>query len=227
MPLDPNIRSLELVAAALQPLLGELVLVGGCAVGLLITDQARPPVRATIDVDLVTEVTPLTKYYVLSEKLRGLGFRENGDITCRWIKDGLIVDIMPSDEKVLGFTNRWYEMAVKMALETRLPNGLIIRHISAPLLIATKFESFYDRGNGDFLHHDLEDIINLVDGRPDVVGEVRGAPTDLREYIEQEIDDLLANPSFIDALPMLLNPSMIEQARSLIIIERLRQMAGL
>lgn len=47
---DPNIETLELAARALKPLLNELVLVGGCAVSLLITDRARPPVRHTIDV---------------------------------------------------------------------------------------------------------------------------------------------------------------------------------
>jgi hypothetical protein len=224
---NPNLHSLEQAALALQPLLGELVLVGGSAVGLLVTDPARPPVRATIDVDLATEATPLTNYYALSEKLRNLGFRESGEITCRWTKENLIVDIVPTDKKVLGFTNRWYELAVKMSLTTTLPCGLVIRHISAPLMIASKIESFYGRGKGDFSHHDIEDIINLVDGRPEIVGEVRDAPTHLREFLEQEIDDLLANPQFIDTLPMLINPSYIEQARLTLIIERLRKMAGL
>jgi len=69
---DPNIQSLELAALHLEPILTELVLVGGCAVGLLITDLARPPIRYTIDVDLLTEVTPLANYYALCEKLKTL-----------------------------------------------------------------------------------------------------------------------------------------------------------
>ena len=75
---DPNIGTLELAAHALEPLLNELVLVGGCAVGLLITDQARPPVRYTIDVDFLAEVTPLSEYYKLCKKLKALGFQERG-----------------------------------------------------------------------------------------------------------------------------------------------------
>jgi hypothetical protein len=98
---NPNIGILELAAQALKPLLNELVLVGGCAVGLLITDQARPPVRHTIDVDLLTEVTPLSSYYELSAKLRELGFKESEEIICRWLKDELVVDVMSTDENVL------------------------------------------------------------------------------------------------------------------------------
>lgn len=51
-PNDPNVAIVELVANKLGRLADKVVLVGGCATGLLITDTARPPVRATQDVDL-------------------------------------------------------------------------------------------------------------------------------------------------------------------------------
>ena len=137
---DPNIAILELAAQALKPLLGELVLVGGCAVGLLITERARPPVRHTIDVDLITEVTPRSNYYKLCNRLKELGFNESRDIICRWEKGGLVIDIMPTDENVLNYTNKWYKLAAKMPLRSTLPNGIEIQHVSAPLLIATKIE---------------------------------------------------------------------------------------
>ncbi len=56
---DPNLAKVELIAAALGPLLERLVFVGGCAVGLLITDTAAAPVRVTFDVDLVARVSAL------------------------------------------------------------------------------------------------------------------------------------------------------------------------
>lgn len=225
---DPNITTLELAAHELKPLLSELVLVGGCAVGLLITDRARPPVRHTVDVDLLTEVTPLSNYYALCERLRELGFKESGgEVICRWIKGGLIVDIMSTDERVLGFTNSWYVLAASMPLTSKLPSGVEIQHISAPLLLATKIESFYGRGNGDYLHHDIEDIVNLVDGRPEIIDEIREGPQHLREFLEQEFDDLLSDKRFVDSIPMNLNPSQADQSRAPILIERLRRIAGL
>ena len=100
-PVDPNLLLLEAVAEALQPLLDELVLVGGCVIGLLITDRAQPLIRATDDVDLITEIATYADYVQLGQKLREMGFTE-GDITCRWIKASLQIDIIPKDEKILG-----------------------------------------------------------------------------------------------------------------------------
>lgn len=223
---DPNLVTLELAAHALKPLLNELVLVGGSAVGLLITERARPPVRHTIDVDLLTEVAPLANYYNLCEQLKELGFTESPDVICRWKKGDLIIDVMPTDGRILGFTNKWYKLAAQSPLKSELPSGAEIQHVSAPLFIATKLESFYDRGKGDYLHHDIEDIINLVDGRPELIDDLQAAPREVREFVQQEIDDLLAQPTFVEAIPMHLNPTVAEQSRAFIVIERLRQIAG-
>lgn len=52
-PNDPNVVMLELVARRLgAQLCGEFAFVGGAVVGLLITDPANPPIRATEDVDV-------------------------------------------------------------------------------------------------------------------------------------------------------------------------------
>jgi hypothetical protein len=50
---DPNLPLLILVADALGDLCEELVFVGGCAAGLLLTDSAAGAVRATQDVDAI------------------------------------------------------------------------------------------------------------------------------------------------------------------------------
>src|ERR1035437_2265717 len=55
---DTNRQLLLSAARLLRPLLEELVFVGGCVTGLLITDEAAPSVRATLDVDAITEITP-------------------------------------------------------------------------------------------------------------------------------------------------------------------------
>jgi hypothetical protein len=59
-PNDPNLPMLELVVRELGELLGRFVFVGGCATGLLVTDVAAAPVRATQDVDVIAEVLTLT-----------------------------------------------------------------------------------------------------------------------------------------------------------------------
>ena len=41
----------------LLPLLDRIVFIGGCATGLLVTDPAAAPVRATVDVDVILHLT--------------------------------------------------------------------------------------------------------------------------------------------------------------------------
>jgi predicted nucleotidyltransferase len=159
---DPNVLLLEAVAAALDALRDRIVYVGGCVVGLMITDTARPPVRATQDVDLIVEIQGTVAYYQLEQQLKMAGLAPDRDIICRWRLGDLKVDVMPTDETILGFSNRWYPDAIRDAQTIALPSGRQIRLISPPLLLATKIEAFYDRGAGDFgASHDIEDIRQL------------------------------------------------------------------
>jgi hypothetical protein len=94
--------------------------------------------------------------------------------------------------------------------------------------LATKLEAFHNRGDRDYAgSHDLEDIINVVDGRPELVDEVDQAPINVRGYLREEFDELLANQKFVDAIPMHLRSDSASQARLSIILKRLQQLAGL
>lgn len=226
-PRDPSVAIVETVARALGSLKQEFVFVGGCAVGLLITDEARPTVRVTQDVDLIVSVGSLMAYHQLAERLRELDFVEDaGAVVCRWRLGNVKVDVMPTEERILGFSNRWYPQAIRDARETSLPSGQVIRLIPAPHLVATKIEAFYSRGGGDFAaSHDLEDIVNLFDGRAEIVAEARDLNDELGSYLRKELEDLLSHASF--AVEYHLGPSAMEQARAEIVIERMRTVAGI
>ena len=59
---------------------------------------------------------------------------------------------------------------------------MVIRLVSASAFVATKLEAFASRGGGDFLtSHDLEDVLNIVDGREELIGELAAAPADMRK----------------------------------------------
>ena len=141
-PNDPNVQQLQLVAEALQGLRQSLVFVGGCVAGVLITDATRPPVRATQDVDLIAELASKVELYKLQDELKSLGFKEDPEIYCRWRIGNLKVDIMATEESVMNFTNRWYAEAVTTSAKVTLPDGALIRQITAPYFIATKLEAF-------------------------------------------------------------------------------------
>lgn len=222
--IDPNSLLLEAVADALQPILDELVLVGGCVIGLLVTDRAQPEIRTTEDVDLITEITTYANYLQLSQKLKELGFKE-GDITCRWVKANLLIDIMPKDEKILGFTNVWYELATQESVERMLPSGKKIRHVTAPLFIATKLISFQDRGSNNYQHHDIEDIVTVINSRVELAEEIQNGPTDVRAFIKDEFELMLANIDFTNTLSGHIRPQPPQRGE--VIIERMRKIAGI
>lgn len=217
----PNLAKLELVAGALGALREQLVFVGGCTVDLLLTDPAAASTRITFDVDLVARVEALSGYHALEAQFARLGFKRDmaqDAPICRWRYDNLEVDLMPMDPGILGFANRWYPVAMQTAREVTLPSGVTIRLISAPAFLATKFEAFSDRGRGDLLgSHDLEDIINVVDGRPELVAEITETGSELRQYLAAQCSTLLAMPGFMDALPGLVFPdeSLAERVKLL------------
>jgi predicted nucleotidyltransferase len=225
---DPNVALLELAVRHLSPLLDRFVLIGGCATGLLITDKAAPPVRATTDVDLLVEVMSLISYYELSAELRSLGFAEDRELTCRWRLEGLIVDVMPTDVKVLGTGNRWYPHVVRHAAQAHLPSGASIQLISPPVFIATKLEAFYGRGEGDYgSSRDMEDIIAIVDGRPELVDEMSLCDPEVRQFIIDEFDDLLADSTFVSSVAWHFRADEASQGRVPIVLGRLRSLAGM
>ena len=53
----PNLEMLRAAVKNLGELADEMVFVGGCTTGLLITDEGAAEVRATDDVDSIVEVT--------------------------------------------------------------------------------------------------------------------------------------------------------------------------
>jgi predicted nucleotidyltransferase len=189
--------------------LDDLVFVGGCTTGLFLTDPAVGGIRSTKDVDAIVDVTSHAKYASLGERLRALGLAEDttpGAPLCRWRHAETIVDVMPTDASVLGFSNRWYPAAIETAQVHSIADH-DVRIVTPPLFIATKLEAFHGRGANDiFASHDLEDIVTLVDGRPTVVAEVRAAAPEVRAYVATEFRALLDNPDFVEALPGFLLP---------------------
>ena len=225
-----NLALLIDAARLLKPLLRELVFVGGSTTALLITDKAAADVRPTYDVDAIAEITSYAAYADFSQRLRKLGFTEDsgeGVPICRWRQKKTILDVMPIDERILGFSNRWYKPAMDTALVHELEPGLRVRVVTGVFFLATKLEAFGGRGKNDYLSsHDLEDLVSVVDGRAELVEEIQAGPENVRIYIASEIKKLLAARSFVDALPGYLLPDAASQARISTVLERLKQIAG-
>lgn len=197
------------VARKLGPLRDKLIFVGGCAIEFLFDPDYPLPPRPTYDVDTIVEVCGRVAFSDIEEQLRGLGFKQNlnEEVICRWNIDGICVDVMPTDPKILGFSNRWYQEAATNAEKHQLEPSLDIWILKGPYLLATKLEAFEARGNNDFFSsHDLEDVLTLLDARGGLINEIRSSSSELQAYIRDQFSQFLKAASFNDAIPGHLSP---------------------
>lgn len=229
-PNDINMLMLESVAERLgDDLLAEFVFIGGAVAGLLITDPAMPSIRPTEDVDLLVQALTLADYHRVGETLAARGFRHDMSPEapiCRWRAGAVAVDVMPPAESILGFSNRWYPLALETAIPQALPSGRVIRLVAAPVFLATKLEAFSGRGNNDHLFsHDLGDFLAVIDGREGLIAECRASSEELKIYLGARVAGLLATPAFIEALPGHLPGDSASQQRLPDLADKLRAIA--
>lgn len=203
---DVQKRMLKTVAAALgESLLQRVAFVGGCTTGLLVTDElAQAELRYTADVDLIVQIVGYAQWHQLQSQLRQRGFSDVMDHQapiCALALGSLRVDFMPDDEKLLGFSNRWYKQAYETAQCYELDPTAHIRLVTPPYFLATKLEAYKGRGAGDPLtSQDIEDVLILLDGRKTLIHEVTSASALLKRYFAEIFRDLLGTPSMCHAI---------------------------
>jgi hypothetical protein len=71
------------------------------------------------------------------------------------------------------------------------------------------------------------DVIAVVDGRGELVGEIQASAGDVRSYLAKELKKLISNREFTDALPGHLPPDAASQERVATVISRLEEIASL
>src|SRR5260370_40000494 len=99
-----NLELLKVAAMLLRPVLDDLAFVGGCATGLLVTDEAAAEVRPTFDVDAIAAITSYVEYTTFGERLHKLGFNEDASEVapiCRWQNGATNLDLLRLEEQLL------------------------------------------------------------------------------------------------------------------------------
>jgi hypothetical protein len=185
--MNEQIFMLETVARVLSQVPTTIVFTGGATISLYLDEVAAPDIRPTDDVDCVVEITSLVEYYKFSEFLRTLGLQEtteSGAPLCRWQYENISIDVMPCEESVLGFSNRWYRPGIANSIGYQLPSDRQILIFSTPYILASKIEAFTNRGGGQFCYSsDIEDIVALLDGRSSLFEEVQQADEEVKTFL--------------------------------------------
>lgn len=213
-----NLDMLARVARGLGDLKDEVVFVGGSVAELYADDPAASDIRPTLDVDCVVELSTRKEYYELEESLRRRGFKNDmtpGAPICRWIFEDIIVDVMPDDASVLGFSNRWYGSGIERRVKMNLPDGTWVYVFPVEYYLAAKFEAMLSRGGNDLrTSHDFEDIVYILDNCVGLTQQVAGSNDDsLRNYLGKQCSALLANPNIEESIEVALPYGESERSR--------------
>lgn len=225
-----NINMLQTVANGLGELKNDMVFVGGAVAELYANDPAASDIRPTLDVDCVIGLSTRLEFYRLEENLRARGFANDtssGAPICRWIYKDIKVDVMPTDENILGFSNKWYVEGIENEIQKILPDGTEIFVFPPEYYVATKLEAHKGRGGNDLRQsHDFEDIIYILDNCPDLLENIVTANSTVKAYLKEEFQNLLENKGLIEGIESALSyGSGIEGTE--IIYELIRRIAEL
>jgi predicted nucleotidyltransferase len=193
-----NLIRIKAVYNALAHLRNDVVFVGGATVSFYV-DRMAEEVRPTNDIDILIELWTYKDYTVIEAQLRTIGFENDFEagVICRYRIQGIVVDIMPTGDQVLGFSNKWYPQEFKKAIDFMIDERVTVKILSVEYFIASKLEAFKGRGKNDGrTSSDFEDIIYVLENRSLVWDEMKNASADIKEYLKSEFKALVANPFF-------------------------------
>lgn len=228
-PSSQNLVRLRKVVQRLGTLAERFVLVGGSATELLVTDRGSSSPRNTVDVDFAVDTKSFSEWNDMERQLRQLGFTNDtseGAPMCRWRCGEDSLDVVSTGDSGHGPRNRWYAIAHELAVTVDIGHALSIRVVTAPCFVATKLEAFKNRGHADFVaSHDLEDIIEVIQGRETIEEDIARTDPRVREFIAREFGELLSKRAFREALPGHLESDSSSQARAPLVVKRMSHIA--
>ncbi len=115
---------------------------------------------------------------------------------CRYKYHDIVIDIMPTDEHILGFTNIWYKDGLQNSISYDLDNDLKIQIFQLSYFLGSKFEALKSERHGkDYRYNsDFEDIIYIFDNRINIKNELIECNGEIKIYLQKAISELLKRP---------------------------------
>lgn len=189
----------------------KVVFVGGCTTALFMDENDAERLRHTEDVDLIISVAAITGYYNFVDILQSRGFKLPSPITggdasvCRLHYNQLKIDLMPTLD-FLGFGNKWYEEAFQHAFKYSIDEETKIKLFPVQYFLATKFEAYKSRGDGDLLaSQDVEDIFNVLYSNADLLINLSNSNSNIKAYIAESLEEIQQDPNYYILLESLTN----------------------
>jgi predicted nucleotidyltransferase len=191
-----NIVRIKAVHNLLGALKDKVVFVGGATVSLY-AQRESTEIRETNDIDILVEIVTYAEYAAIEQQLRDIGFKNDPEakFVGRYLIQGLIVDLMATNENILGFSNKWYKEGFETAIDYKIDELHVVKIFDAPHFIAAKIEAFKNRGKGDGrMSADFEDIVFILENRLTIWEEMKQAPEPLNGYLKKEFKKFSNHP---------------------------------
>jgi len=209
MSFQKNYEMLKFACEKLEELADEVVFVGGATTCLYVDEQIADEIRPTEDVDCTIEIANKNEYDFFQAKLRAKGFSHDtskGAPICRFkFHDLLVLDVMPNDPKILGFSNSWYNEGIKNKVLAKIAHKEIYI-FPLPYFLASKFEAYNGRGKNDpRFSSDLEDIILVIDSIEKFDLAKYPMSDKLKKYLSEMAQLFLSDKFIIEAIGGFLN----------------------
>lgn len=225
-----NIGVIEDVAAALKDFKEQVVFIGGAVVSLYADDLAADEIRPTADIDMVINLTGDADLTLVEEQLVSLDFSPDPDSNSNSIRsyhyNNIPLNIIYAEDGSLDTANKWYKIGFE---DLRIVKAIDeqINILKAPCYLATKFEAFNNRGQGNYrASHDFEDIIFVLDNRINIINEIDESDDRIKAFLISEISKVLLSKSFEEILSAHLHP-LIAEDRYPLLLEKFNRIKGL
>lgn len=201
---DNSYSLIEKVAQGFGDLNKKVFYLGGSTLSLYVPKYAAAQNRVVGEVDCVLGSLTLNDYFQWEESLTERGFVKEGAINQfqhRWRYEGIAVNILAPNRETLSYNYRWLDEGIFHAQSYSIAEGVSIKSFTPAYFIAAKIESFLNKAEGDFrTSEDFEDLMFVLDNRPQIVEELCQSFYEVRNYIQQYFMRFLMDPTLEEGL---------------------------
>ena len=197
-----NLNAIRTVASALADLNLKVVYISGPVASLYSNSPEVDDANGIEDGDIVLELACLTEMEKIRESLMEKGFTQTSadKEACRFHYEGIIVEIINTQDTGLAAGNPWFNKAF-IYLEQKRIEEIKIIILPFAYFLAVKFSAMHDRGRNDpDTSHDFEDIIYVLDNRTNFVDVILSSPEEVQKYLKEEFQSIIESKRMQEAL---------------------------
>lgn len=224
----PVRERLAIAASAIEPILNRVVLAGPPVSALLMTDPTIHTPNVTFAADSTLQLLSTSMIDRLGVELqkRGLSRIGRSADTDRWrVSDDVTLDLIQVHSDEDDPDQAWLEYATLLTLPFTTDRQNIVRIAGAPAMLALEFASFTRSHARAIESEELERVLLLIAGRPEIEKECSAAPPELRSIIVSSLSRVTRDDTLEILIQRAFPDSVLLPALATRVRERVRRMA--